>query len=87
MINVIYTKDFKKSFKKRDKFIQGKTLERIKLFREYPFNVLLDNHKLSGEYEGSSSINITGNFRAIFKYINNDTVVFTDIGTHSDLYG
>jgi len=86
MINVIYTKDFKKSFNKKDKFIQGKTLERVRLFREDPFNVLLDNHKLNGEYEGSSSINITGNFRAIFQYINNDTIVFSDIGTHSELY-
>ena len=86
MINVIYTKDFKKSFKKKGKFIREKTLERVRLFREDPFNVLLDNHKLNGEYEGSSSIKITGNFRAIFKYINTDTVVFSDIGTHTELY-
>ena len=86
MINIIYTKDFKKSFKKKDKFIQKKVLERIRLFREDSFNVLLDNHKLKGEYDGSSSINITGDFRAIFKYIKEDTVVFLDIGTHTELY-
>ncbi len=82
MISVAFTKDFKKSLKKRDNFIQKKTSERIKLFRQDPFNVLLDNHKLHGEYEGYSSINVTGDFRAIFKYLTNDQVVFYYIGTH-----
>ena len=87
MINVIYTKSFYKSLKKRDKFVQEKARKRIRLFREDPFNVLLDNHKLKGEYEGASSINVTGNFRIIFKYINENSVVLADIGTHPELYG
>lgn len=86
MITVTFTKDFKKTLKKRDNFIQKKVGERIRIFREDPFNVLLDNHKLHGEYEGYSSINITGDFRAIFKYLNKDRVVFYDIGTHPELY-
>jgi addiction module RelE/StbE family toxin len=87
MIIIAYTKDFQKSLKKKDKFIQEKTRARIRLFRQDPFNVLLDNHKLHGEYEGYSSINITGDFRAIFKYITEGQVVFYDIGTHPELYG
>ena len=66
--------------------MQKKTLERIRLFRQDPFNIVLNNHKLHGEYEGCSSINITGNFRAVFKYINENTVIFSDIGTHPELY-
>jgi len=86
MIDILTTKNFDKSFKKRDKFIQEKTLKRIKLFQKDPFNILLDNHKLHGEYEGYSSINITGDFRAIFKHLNREQVVFYYIGTHPELY-
>lgn len=32
------------------------------------------------------SINITGNFRAVFKYLNENQIVFSDIGTHPELY-
>lgn len=87
MINVIYTKDFYKSLKKKDKFVQGKARERIRIFRGDPFNVLLDNHKLHGEYENRRSFNITGDYRIIFYYVNENTVCFTDIGTHPELYG
>ncbi len=86
MLIATFSKNFKKSFKKKDKFVQEKARERIRLLREDPSNVLLNNHKLHGEYEGSSSINITGNFRAVFKYIKADHVVFSDIGTHPELY-
>lgn len=86
MINVITTKDYNKSFKKKDRFIQHKALERIRLFREDPFNVLLNNHSLAGEYENWRSFSVTGDYRILFYYINENTVVFSDIGTHSELY-
>lgn len=87
MIITAFTKDFKKSLQKRDKFIQKKVSERIGIFRQDPFNILLNNHRLHGEYEGYSSIDITGDFRAIFKYLTDDQVVFYYIGTHPELYG
>ena len=86
MINVIYTKDFYKSLKKKDKFIQEKARERIRLFREDPFNFLLKNHALTGEYENIRSFNVTGDYRILFHYLNKNTVVFSDIGTHPELY-
>ena len=86
MLIATFSKNFKKSFKKKDKFVQEKARKRIRLLREDPSDVLLNNHKLQGEYEGLNSINITGNFRAIFKYIDEDHIVLTDIGTHTELY-
>ncbi|MBI2630781.1 type II toxin-antitoxin system mRNA interferase toxin, RelE/StbE family [Candidatus Nomurabacteria bacterium] len=86
MIYVLTTKGFDKSFKKKDKFIQKKALERMKLFREDPFNILLNNHALAGEYENKRSFNVTGDYRIIFYYIKENTVIFTDIGTHPELY-
>jgi len=87
MLIATFSKNFKKSFKKKDKFVQEKARERIRLLREDPTNILLNNHKLHGEYAGCNSINITGNFRAIFKYVNKNHIVFSNIGTHPELYG
>jgi len=86
MLIATFSKNFKKSFKKKDKFIKEKTRERIRLLREDPSNALLNNHKLTGEYKECNSINITGNFRLIFKYINKDYILFLEIGTHPELY-
>jgi len=87
MIKIITTKDYDKSFKKKDKFIQKKAIERIRLFREDSFNVLLNNHALTGEYENKRSFNVTGDCRIVFFYFNKNTVVLSDIGTHPELYG
>jgi len=86
MIEIVTTKDFDKSFKKKDKFIQKKARERIRIFREDPFNAVLNNHALTGEYKDERSFNVTGDYRIIFYYANENTVVFSDIGTHPELY-
>ena len=81
------SKDYDKSFAKKDKFIRRKALERIKLFMEDPHNILLKNHALSGEYEEERSFNVTGDYRIIFYYADKNIVVLSDIGTHPELYG
>lgn len=87
MLNIIADTKFKKSFRKKDKFVQKKAVERIRIFRENPLDILLNNHPLEGEYKGKRSFNVTGDYRIIFYYINKDTVCFVDIGTHTELYG
>jgi mRNA-degrading endonuclease YafQ of YafQ-DinJ toxin-antitoxin module len=86
MIHILTSKAFDKSFKKKDKFIQKKALERIRLFREEPFNPMLNNHSLSGEHKEDKSFNVTGNYRIIFYFIDKNTACLTDIGTHPELY-
>ena len=46
MLQIISNDNFKKSFKKKDKFVQKKAQERIKLFIENQFNPILNNHAL-----------------------------------------
>ena len=77
---------FDKRFAKLPKKIQDKAIERIQLFRADPFNSALANHALTGRYSGSRSINISGDYRAIYDPLPNDTALFIDIGTHSQLY-
>lgn len=72
------------------KKIQNALGQRILLFRQNPFHPLLHNHPLVGRYRGLRSINITGDWRAI--YLEKKTsdgkvlVEFRLFGTHSQLY-
>jgi addiction module RelE/StbE family toxin len=81
-----YSSNFSKRIKKIPTKVVNKFFERLELFKKDKFNPILNNHKLHGEYEGSSSINVTGNFRAVFEYVNEDYILFSDIGTHPELY-
>jgi addiction module RelE/StbE family toxin len=85
-MKVAYSSNFNKKIKKIPKKVIDRFYERLELFEENIFHPLLDNHKLHGKYEGCSSINITGNFRAIFEYFDEDSIVFSNIGTHAELY-
>jgi mRNA-degrading endonuclease YafQ of YafQ-DinJ toxin-antitoxin module len=66
--------------------IKLKFKDRFLLFMNEPDNRLLNKHKLHGTYEGSSSINITGDYRAILHYLSENHVEFIRIGTHGQLY-
>ena len=66
--------------------IQQKFDERFLLFCENKNNQLLDLHKLTGQYLGKYSIDITGDYRAIFEHVGDDSVQFLRIGTHNQLY-
>ena len=82
-----YKKAFWKRIAKAPVKIPMATAERIKIFANNPFDPLLNNHKLSGKYHGCRSINITGDWRAIFKEFNDYQLVsFETLGTHSQLY-
>ena len=77
---------FLKKYKKLPIKLKLKIMERLVLFDQDHFNNILDNHSLRGELEGYRSVNITGDYRAIF-LIKEGIAVFTDIGTHSELFG
>lgn len=66
--------------------IQKKVDKRLALFAEDPFVPALNNHALAGKYEGYRSINITGNYRAIYELVNDNTAYFIALGTHPNLY-
>ncbi len=59
--------------------------ERLTLFIQDPFHPLLNNHALAGQYRGYRSINITGDWRAIYREIDG-IILFDVLGTHSQLY-
>ena len=66
--------------------IQKKFDERLLLFQKDPRDPLLRIHKLKGEKKPLKSMNITGDYRALFTQEDKDTITFHEIGTHSQLY-
>ena len=50
------------------------------------FDMILNNHTLSGELSGCRSLNITGDVRAIYEEISENHFEFISLGTHSELY-
>ncbi len=84
-MQIKFAKKFKKRYEKADSKIQSAFDKRLELFLKNPFHELLNNHTLTGEYLGYRSIDITGDWRAIFSQQDN-VVNFKILGTHSQLY-
>lgn len=85
-MNVVFHKRFDKMAAKLSPKLKAQMVERITLFSKDPLNPALRNHALNTPYKGSYSINITGDYRAIYNLVNDQTAMFTHIGTHSQLY-
>lgn len=79
-------KSFIKEFKKLPKEIKEKFEHKLRMFIANPYLPSLNNHTLFGKWNGCCSINITGDYRAIY-YIENGMAIFIHIGTHHQLYG
>ncbi len=80
-----FHKNFKKRFKKLPIKIQEQFYERLDLFLEDKTNKTLNNHSVGKAYPECRSINVNGDYRAIFQD-QGDVAIFITVGTHSDLY-
>ncbi len=85
-MQVLFSKTFTKSYKKLDEKIRIAFGKRLEIFLENEFDSVLRNHVLQGEYEGTRSISITGDFRAHYIILETKDYYFVAIGSHSELY-
>ena len=76
---------FRKQWKRLSENIKDEAASRLVMLQLNEFDGALNNHKLSGKYEGYRSINITGDIRIAYKRISDGFYLFV-IGTHSELY-
>lgn len=83
---IIRTKYFSKTAVKLPVNIKRALAERLQLFMDDPFNIILNNHALGGDRQPYRSINITGDYRLIYEQYDDETVRLIDIDTHSNLY-
>ena len=56
------------------------------LFEENPYNSALRNHPLREEHAGFRSIDVTEDWRALYRE-EAERFYFSDLGTHEELYG
>ena len=81
-----FSKKFIKSLSRLPAKDQQRFKGRLGLFVADHNHPALRLHPLKGKYSSHYSINITGDLRAIFKYQPDGSILFSFIGTHSQLY-
>ena len=86
-MKAILHRSFRRQYAVLSVKIKTKFSERRDLFLADHLHPLLNNHPLSGKYQNCRSINITGDYRAIYFSLNSETAVFIAISTHAELYG
>ncbi len=85
-MKIFFHKNFEKKFIKLSFKVQESFKNRCNLFMQNRYLHSLNNHPLRGDRKGQWSINITGDWRAIYFLKEKDIIVFIDIDTHSNLY-
>jgi addiction module RelE/StbE family toxin len=86
-MKVKFSRKFSKQYLKAPIKIRKAFDRRLGVFMMDKFSPTLNNHKLTGKFQSHRSINVTGDWRAIFReYDSGKTVYFEVINTHSNLY-
>ena len=80
-------KEFVRQMEKLDSSVRRKAHERFQLLAKEPSHPLLHDHKLHHPWAGYSSINVTGDYRLVYKKLGPDTYFLRAIGTHHQLFG
>ena len=89
-LRIEFTNFFEKQRKSAPHEIRVAFRESLTLFIEDPSNSHLRNHPLQKKLAGYKSINITEDWRALFKEAQTGKqkiITFHKIGTHEELYG
>ncbi len=89
-MKIVYDPIFLKKLKKINIRIRKSFKERLIIFSKNPNYPQLDNHSLREKYSGYRSIDITADYRAIYKEIREQddepVAYFVFLGTHQKLY-
>ncbi|MYB40010.1 hypothetical protein F4X86_01775 [Candidatus Saccharibacteria bacterium] len=86
-MTVRYSRRFRKQFQKLPVKTQLQFERRFNLFLADPRHPMLNIHALSGKYDQSLSMSVSGDVRAIFeRQKDRAEILLLAIGTHSQLY-
>lgn len=80
------TKNFDKQYAKLDQKVKNQFKSRVELFKVSPYDPILRNHALKGNYLGYKSINVNGDVKALYTVEGDTVTIFAFVGTHSQLY-
>ncbi|MFA5995893.1 MAG: type II toxin-antitoxin system mRNA interferase toxin, RelE/StbE family [Patescibacteria group bacterium] len=73
-MQINFSKRFNKQYKKAALNIQRAFNNRLQIFIDNKFHSSLHNHALTGQFEGFRSINVTGDWRALFHENEDDSI-------------
>ena len=83
MIREVYpTSHFRNSFKKIPNHVKKSAVEKEKEFIANPFSTKLRTHKLKGKLKDYWAFSVGYEYRILFRFIDDETVLYFDIGTH-----
>ncbi len=93
-MNLIWSKGFKRSFKKLIKKkpqLKNRIFDVLRLLAKDPFTPSLKSHKLSGKLEGLWSCSVAYDCRIIFSFSEEGEfleiiILLIDIGSHDQVY-
>lgn len=89
MMKIVWDSGFKKNYKKKmsHSFLLKKCFwNSLDLFIKNPFDKRLRTHKLSGELKDCWAFSINYKYRIVFEFIDDNTALLIDIGTHDEVY-
>jgi addiction module RelE/StbE family toxin len=87
-MKVKYSRRFAKQFKKLPIDIKKAFKDRLEIFLNDNYHPILHNHRLKGDFDGCHSLDISGDYRAIFEeFADGEVIIFSVIGDHHQLYG
>lgn len=82
-----FHKKFDKHYAKLNRKIQIKVYKFIEIFKNNPFDPIVQNHPLSGQMKDKRAFYVTDDIRIIFEEYKNYTVVLMlDVGIHNQVY-
>ena len=89
MIKISWTNKFRKKLENylaKYPLSKAKLMETLALFAENPNHPKLKKHKLSGKLKDSQAIAVEYDCRIVFYMPETNEAVFTNIGSHDDVY-
>lgn len=84
-MRIIYASKFAREYKKLPKQIKDSAQDRERIFRNDPFDPVLDTHKLHGRLKEFWSFSVGFRYRIIFEFAADGVVYFHSVGDH-DIY-
>jgi mRNA-degrading endonuclease RelE of RelBE toxin-antitoxin system len=79
---ILVSPDFERSFKRLPRRIQELFAKKEEWFKVDAFDARLGTHKLGSRLRGLWAFDINRQYRVLFEFVNDTTVLYHDVGTH-----
>lgn len=81
-MRIVYSSKFERKYQSLPVSLKLEAKRREKIFRENPKDHRLKTHKLKGRLKDYWAFSVTYKYRIVFKFVDNKTVYFLNIGDH-----